>query len=123
MWYAHAIKGVPQRRLAEQYGISYGRVSQIIAEQRKLQPEQTRQERADDLVARLEEDMATARAQWLAAAPSSEAYGPTSRTYIRLMERYARLLGLDAPTKLEHSAAEPMTYVIEGDDTIVEALK
>lgn len=87
--------GKTQEALAEEFGISQSRVSQVIAEVRESLPETDAQElrRAD--LERL--DAMLPNNILMAVAGDKDAVS----SVLKIMERRAKLLGLDAPTRQE----------------------
>lgn len=96
--------GASQAELGRRHGISQQRVSVIIADMRDALPARTREELVAESVELLRELRQTV------AGVMEDAYDPKVTldavgTHLRIMEREARLLGLDAATKLEHTVS------------------
>lgn len=106
--------GRTQEALAEEYGISQTRISQIITEVRNTLPETDANElrRAD--LERLDA-MLPLNIQ-MAVNGDKDAVS----SVLKIMERRAKLLGLDAPTKQEVTG-RVASYRVEGVD--LDALK
>jgi hypothetical protein len=118
MW-RMAAEGCTYDLIAEQEGISRARVAQIVARFKREQGEMTPGERRDHVSHVLEEDIALARSRWRVSPGSGE-----GRMYARLLERYCRLWGLDAPQKLQlDNQNTTITYTIEADDYIKQGLE
>lgn len=101
--------GITQEALAEEHGISQARVSQILSEVRNSLPETDLMElrRAD--LERL--DVMLPNNILMAVAGDKDAVS----SVLKIMERRAKLLGLDAPTKQEVTG-RVASYRIEGVD-------
>lgn len=95
-WQLYAVRGWTQEQVAEELGISQARVSQIISEVRKEIPLQTREEIVQERVEQI-------RAVVRRVVDEALDYGDKDAvsSLVKLWEREAKLLGLDAPTKQE----------------------
>jgi predicted transcriptional regulator len=96
VWQLYAVRGWTQEQVAEELGISQARVSQIVSAVRKEIPLQTREEIVQE---RVEQIRAVVRAVVDAALEYGDKDAVSS--LVKLWEREAKLLGLDAPTKQE----------------------
>lgn len=107
VWKAY-LSGQTQCALAEKYGVTQARISQIIRDVRLSIPEET----TDDLrMLDLERLDAVLPAHYR-AAKAGDKDGLTG--VLKIMERRARLLGMDAPVKQNVTAA--VRYEVVGLD-------
>jgi DNA-binding transcriptional regulator LsrR (DeoR family) len=101
IWQAY-FRGATQDELAAKHGISQQRVSQIIAEVRDNIPEETK---AQAILGEVEL-LRAVRARVVELLEASDGVEPklfldAVDRFVRVSERQARLLGLDAATKVE----------------------
>jgi DNA-binding transcriptional regulator LsrR (DeoR family) len=102
IWQSY-IRGATQESIARKFGISQQRVSAVIKEVRDNMPEETKQE----IVQREIEMLYTAREHVIELMEQAVATGEAKLALdavdrlVRVGERQARLLGLDAATKVE----------------------
>lgn len=129
------IRGMTQEALAEKYKISQQRVSQVIARVRDSIPESTREELIQREIEFLDRLSAEVMELWdQQAAPVTVGkdgdvlYDPETgelvrdhggrlralETALKVRQRMAELLGLNAPTKLQTDGT--VRYVVEGVD-------
>lgn len=96
VWQLYAVRGWTQEQVAEELGISQAHVSRIISEVRKEIPLQTREEIVQERVEQI-------RAVVRRVVDEALDYGDKDAvsSLVKLWEREAKLLGLDAPTKQE----------------------
>lgn len=96
VWQLYAVRGWTQEQVAEELGISQAHVSRIISEVRKEIPLQTREEIVQERVEQI-------RAIVRVVVEGALEYGDKDAvsSLVKLWEREAKLLGLDAPTKQE----------------------
>jgi transcriptional regulator with XRE-family HTH domain len=101
IWQAY-VRGATQEELADRYTLSQQRISQIIAEVRDNMPEET----LADIVTREAELLSVVRSKVVGLIETAENSEPkvfldAVDRLVRISERNARLLGLDAATKVE----------------------
>lgn len=102
------LAGRTQESIAEDYGVHHTTISNVLREIRDTMPEMAV---AEERLRDLERLDAMHEAQFrLAASGDAEA----TRTALKILERRARMLGYDAPTKQEVSAG--VRYEIHGLD-------
>lgn len=102
IWQAY-IRGATQEALARKFQISQQRVSQVIRDVRNNMPEETKAEivqREIELLYATREHVIELMEQAVATGEAKLALDAVDRL-VRVGERQARLLGLDAATKVE----------------------
>jgi predicted transcriptional regulator len=103
----HRLSGKPQRSIASEMGISQQRVSQLLKMVRDDIPEQTREDLVKETIERYDALLEV----WMPKAILGNA-GAFDRV-VRIEADRRKLMGLDAPVRLEHSG-EIATYDITG---------
>lgn len=116
MW-ERRVAGMTQSEIAAEFGVSRERVSQVLSRYAeglvhpKVHEYRTQQaERLDFLWRKLVESGRLAKGD-----PQSVGAG------VRILERYAKLLGLDAPTQIEATVETPDPREFELRELILEA--
>ena len=108
IWDGYVQQGKTLMQLAGEFDLSYQRISQILQKIRESLPERDRQAVVD---LRLEQIGAIVSGVLpLARTGDRDAVA----SYVKLADREARYLGLDAPKQVEHSG-KVATYRIGGD--------
>jgi predicted transcriptional regulator len=120
VWEMYVRDGLTQREISNELGISQQRVSQIVAAVREGMPPVMREQIVLDRVNQLRELMQPfIRATLLGDNISA-------RTLMKMLDREARYLGLDAPISLRAAIGalgdEPTRYILDMSDEIREAL-
>lgn len=108
VWELYTLHNLTQQQIADREGISNQRVSQILTEVRATLPEESREE----TVARRRAQIDAVISGHLPHARQGDKDATLS--LVKLWERESRYLGLDSPTKLEHSGG--VRYEIAGLD-------
>lgn len=103
------LQGRTQEAIAEKVGVSQQRVSQIIKKVRESIPDPDLEEMRRVDIERLEELLAAHFPHALAGDKDATA------SVLKILERKAKLLGEDAPTRTEMSGSMA-TYRVEGVD-------
>jgi predicted transcriptional regulator len=106
VWRRFAIYGWNQERIAKEYGITQGRVSQIIKDVRESIPKQTRDEIVTERVEQLKAVVDAVMPDALTGDKDA------ASILLKLQERESKLLGLDSVTKIDQSIG--ITYVVKG---------
>lgn len=107
--YLGYLSGATMEALADRFDVAKSRIHQIIQEVRDATPAEDLAELRRVDVARLD---ALTEAHWnLALKGDKDATG----NVLKILERRARMLGLDAAAKIEHSG-KVATYRIDGVD-------
>jgi predicted transcriptional regulator len=101
--------GKTQDVIAEMYGITQGRVSQIVSKRRKEISEKTKEEEIEEIRGRYE---ALLGVHWDQAVEGDALAGSI---VMRIEKEKRQMLGLDAATKVELNG-KVATYRIEGVD-------
>lgn len=96
VWQLYAVRSWTQEQVAEELGISQQQVSRIIREVRDAIPLQTKEEIVQERVEQIRQVVK-------AVVDDALEYGDKDAvsSLVKLWEREAKLLGLDAPTKQE----------------------
>lgn len=111
----YMVEGMTQAEIARETGKSQGYISNVLSAVRKLIPPPTR----EDMIAAQRAKLDALYAVWM---PRALAGNFTAMKAVdRIMQREARLFGLDAPTHVKLSPGETVTYVIEDPD--LESMK
>jgi predicted transcriptional regulator len=116
IWEMHIVQGMTQRQVAEHFGVSQQLVSQIVSAIRKDLGERGRKERAESIVDQLEEAIALAYSRY------RDGDRQEGKNYRAFVERYCKLLGLDAPDRLVVGGPNQISYIIEGDEDVIRAI-
>lgn len=97
IWDGYVLQGKTLMQLAEEFDLSHQRISQVLAKIRESLPERDRQAVVD---LRIDQIGAIVKGVLpLAQAGDKDAVA----SYVKLADREAKYLGLDAPTKMEAS--------------------
>jgi len=119
VWQLYVVENWTQQEIADELGISRARVSKILAAVRESLPEIDRQEIVRERVIQL-------RAVANALVPRVLSGDPQSvRAFLKVLDREARYLGLDAPTTIAAAieTAPLARYILEMDADVRKALE
>jgi hypothetical protein len=109
IWDGYTLAGKTLVELAHEHGVSYQRISQVLAEIRETLPEEDRRGVVDLRLAQI--GAMVKGVLPLACTGDKDAIA----SWTRLADREAKYLGLDSPAKVEHSG-KVATYAITGVD-------
>lgn len=112
IWYDYVVLGLPGALIADKHNLSVPRVSQIVNRVRHLIPDPVREDVTKDVL----EQLAAVRRGLMPEALNGD---PKSIMALsKLWDRQAKILGLDAPTRVDAVAAIKYEVVGVSDEDL-----